>query len=203
MKIKICGLTSEDEAEFISSQKVDFAGMVLFFEKSKRNITIDKAKSIIKMLSPDVKSVAVTVSPTYEQIEQICMAGFDYIQIHGQVDEKMLAKINIPIFKAFNVSDIDCYDRYKDIENIAGYVFDAAVPGGGKTFDWNQIKGIPRDDKLFIIAGGLNCDNVALAVQMLKPDCVDVSSGVEKDTGIGKDFEKVKKFVENAFKASN
>ena len=76
--------------------------------------------------------------------------------------------------------------------------FDAHEPGSGKTFDWTMLENLPRDDKLFMLAGGLNPETVVKAVKAVKPDGVDVSSGVENSNYNGKDFEKVKKFIISA-----
>ena len=86
-KIKICGLTSPAEARYLNENHVDFAGMVLFFPKSKRNISIEQAKEIMAALDASIKRVAVVVSPTIEQVRQIEAAGFDYVQIHGEIPE--------------------------------------------------------------------------------------------------------------------
>ncbi len=212
IKIKICGLTSPEEAAYLNKNHVDFAGMVLFFPKSKRNISIEQAKEIIKSLDTSIKSVAVVVAPTNEQICEIANAGFDYVQIHGAIPDSTnpyptnpdstseadnIAKPswNIPILKAFNVSDMDSYENYHNDPRIVGYVFDAQEPGSGKTFDWNLVDNIPRDEKLLLLAGGLNPSNVRTAIQRVHPDGVDVSSGVENDNGYGKDPDKVDKFV--------
>ncbi len=101
----------------------------------------------------------------------------------------------IPVLKAFNVDDMDEFKMYSSNEKIAGYVFDAAQPGSGKSFDWDILSQIERDGKLFILAGGLNPDNVRKAVAAVNPDMVDVSSGVENDDGFGKDILKIEKFV--------
>ena len=196
MFIKICGLTSKKEAEFLNTMDADFAGMVLFFEKSKRNISLDTAKCIISTLRADIKKVAVVVSPSKEQIEDICDCGFDYIQIHGNVEKDILDASRIPVLKAFNVNDIDKIDYYESIDKIKGYVFDAAEPGSGKTFDWTMLRDIEHS-KLFFLAGGLTPDNVVKAIEIASPDGVDVSSGVEYDSGIGKDPDKIKRFIEN------
>lgn len=196
MFIKICGLTSKKEAEFLNTMDVDFAGMVLFFEKSKRNISLDTAKSIISTLRADIKKVAVVVLPSKEQIEDICDCGFDYIQIHGNVEKDILDVSRIPVLKAFNVNDIDKIDYYESIDKIKGYVFDAAEPGSGKTFDWTMLRDI-KHSKLFFLAGGLTSDNVVKAIEIASPDGVDVSSGVEYENGIGKDPDKIKRFIEN------
>lgn len=197
MKIKICGLTKAEEASYLNENHVDFAGMVLFFSKSKRNISIDKAKTIIVALSDEIKKVAVVVSPSIEEIKQIEDAGFDYVQIHGKLSKELLEEIHLPVLKAFNIVDMDQYETYHDCRQIVGYVFDAIEPGGGKTFDWSLVKNVPRDEKLLLLAGGLNPNNVKEAIKYLKPDGVDVSSGVEYSDKLGKDKEKIDLFVAN------
>lgn len=197
-KIKICGLTSPAEARYLNENHVDFAGMVLFFPKSKRNISIEQAMEIMAALDASIKRVAVVVSPSIEQIRQIEAAGFDYVQIHGEIPEtetEAEAAIAIPILKAFNVSDMDSYEKYHNDSRIAGYVFDAIEPGSGKTFDWKLVDNIPRDEKLLLLAGGLNPDNVRMAIEAVHPDGVDVSSGVENDDKAGKNPEKIHDFV--------
>lgn len=192
-KVKICGLTSPAEARYLNENHVDFAGMVLFFPKSKRNISIEQAKEIMAALDASIKRVAVVVSPSIEQIRQIEAAGFDYVQIHGEIPQTESA-IAIPILKAFNVSDMNSYEKYHNDSRIAGYVFDAIEPGSGKTFDWRLVDNIPRDEKLLLLAGGLNPDNVRMAIEAVHPDGVDVSSGVENDDGVGKNPEKIRAF---------
>lgn len=197
-KIKICGLTSPAEARFLNENHVDFAGMVLFFPKSKRNISIEQATEIMVALDTSIKRVAVVVSPSIEQVRQIEAAGFDYVQIHGEIPEtetEAEAAIAIPILKAFNVSDMGSYEKYHNDSRIAGYVFDAIEPGSGKTFDWKLVDNIPRDEKLLLLAGGLNPDNVRMAIEAVHPDGVDVSSGVENDDKAGKNPEKIHDFV--------
>ena len=218
-KVKICGLTSPAEARYLNENHVDFAGMVLFFPKSKRNISIEQAREIMATLDASIKRVAVVVSPSIEQIRQIEAAGFDYIQIHGEIPQtESLYKTNpdstdhtshmetcnsdnpqnvihIPILKAFNVSDMNSYEKYHNDSRIAGYVFDAIEPGSGKTFDWRLVDNIPRDEKLLLLAGGLNPDNVRMAIEAVHPDGVDVSSGVENDDGAGKNPDKIRAFA--------
>ena len=197
-KVKICGLTSPAEARYLNENHVDFAGMVLFFPKSKRNISIEQAKDIMAALDASIKRVAVVVSPSIEQVRQIEAAGFDYVQIHGEIPEtetEAEAAIAIPILKAFNVSDMGSYEKYHNDSRIAGYVFDAIEPGSGKTFDWKLVDNIPRDEKLLLLAGGLNPDNVRMAIEAVHPDGVDVSSGVENDDKVGKNPEKIHDFV--------
>lgn len=195
MQIKICGLTSPKEAEYVNAIQADYSGMVLFFEKSKRNITLKQATEIMAALNPPIKKVAVVVSPTLEQTKQIEAAGFDYMQVHGELIPELLVQTSIPILRAFNVNNMDLYEQYHQCEHIAGYVFDASEPGSGKVFDWSLIKTIPRDDKLLLLAGGLHSGNVAEAIRYVKPDGVDVSSGVEYADKPGKDPQKIYAFA--------
>ena len=97
---------------------------------------------------------------------------------------------------------MDSYEKYHNDSCIAGYVFDAIEPGSGKTFDWKLVDNIPRDEKLLLLAGGLNPDNVRMAIEAVHPDGVDVSSGVENDDKAGKNPEKIHDFVA-AVKSSN
>lgn len=194
--MKICGLTAPVEAAWVAEAGADLAGMVLYFPKSKRNIDIPQAKLIMAALPDEIKAVAVTVAPTAEQARAIEAAGFDYIQIHGELHPDTQAAITMPILKAFNVSDLADYERYQKDPQIAGYVFDAAAPGSGKAFDWTMLENIPRDDKLMLLAGGLSAENVAKAVEIVRPDGVDVSSGVEYTDGRpGKDHDKILTFA--------
>lgn len=201
MKIKICGLTTPKEAAYLNQHHVDFAGFVLFFPKSKRNITIEQAKEIFKELHSSVKKVAVVVSPTIQQAKEIETAGFDYIQIHGTLSKELLTGLQIPILKAFNLRDMEQYDFYAKQPSIAGFVFDAPEPGSGKSFDWTLLHQLPKSNKLVLLAGGLHPENVTAAIETVSPDGVDVSSGVEFDHEPGKDPVKIKAFVENARKA--
>lgn len=193
--VKVCGLTDTVEADYLNKNKVDFAGFVLFFPKSKRNISIEKAEQIMAELDENIKKVAVIVSPDESEIQQINGSGFDYVQIHGEIKDRLLEQISKPVFKAFNIKDIKNIHKYQNNAKIVGYVFDAAVPGSGKVFDWSILNDIKRDAKTFILAGGLNDSNVREAVKLVNPDVVDVSSGVEYDSGGGKDPEKIKQFI--------
>ena len=214
MKIKICGITSEKEADYLNDNKVDFAGFV-FYEKSKRNITIDKARLIMNRLDSNIKKVAVMVSPTLEEVIDKEDAGFDVIQIHGELKEPILDKTRKEVWCAINLSDEEYDDKMRWImglkpnqyRKITGIVIDSKNFGSGQTFDWQQNKDKLESkvfkDKTFILAGGLNSDNVSEAISILNPDIVDVSSGVEVDKGTvllstvppGKDKDLIDRFV--------
>ena len=205
MKIKICGITRTSEAEYLNECKVDYAGFV-FYEKSKRNVTLEQAEEIMEHLHPDIRRVAVTVSPELYRIEELNHAGFDLLQVHGTLNEEMLQATSLPVWYAVNVADtkelLHASEQIARLsvslqQKIVGIVVDGARYGGGKTFDWNADLGPQARELLgnrsFILAGGLNASNVQKGIQIFAPDIVDVSSGVE-GTG-GKDRALIYEFV--------
>lgn len=193
-KIKICGFTDPKETAYIHYPDVAMMGMVLFFPKSKRNISIQQAREIMKAADARIEKVAVVVSPTVEQVKEIEKAGFDCLQVHGRLSEEVLRKTTIPIIKAFNLGEEE-NASYAEDPRIACYLFDAAEPGSGKAFDWAVLSHMKRTKK-WILAGGLRAENVARAVSTVRPDGVDVSSGVERDNGRGKDPQKIEAFIQ-------
>lgn len=197
-KVKICGLKNQTDIKCINTLSPDFAGFVMFFEKSHRNISVQTAQKLLALLDKNIKSVAVTVSPTEEQLEQIYNLGFDYVQIHGNITDEVLKNSKTPIIRAINVSGTDSLTDLDNYKNVKGILFDSAVPGSGQGFDWTMLKKLPKTDKMLFLAGGLTADNVAKAVAQLRPFAVDVSSGVELADKSGKNFELVRAFIENA-----
>lgn len=197
-KVKICGLKNPTDIKCINTLSPDFAGFVMFFEKSHRNISAQTAQELLALLDPNIKSVAVTVSPTEEQLEQIYNLGFDYVQIHGNITDEVLKNSKTPIIRAINVSGTDSLTDLDNYKNVKGILFDSAVPGSGQGFDWTLLKKLPKTDKMLFLAGGLTADNVAAAICQVHPYAVDVSSGVELFDKSGKDFELVRTFIENA-----
>ena len=86
-------------------------------------------------------------------------------------------------------------EKYEKESKCVGYVFDAVEPGSGKTFDWGSIPRLPENGKPWLLAGGLNPENVEAAIAGVHPYGVDVSSGVECASGQGKDPDKIRAFV--------
>lgn len=199
-EIKICGITSIDEIRFLKKKQPDYVGMVLYFEKSKRNLTLQQAGDLCETAGDALRKVAVTVSPTPEQADEIYKAGFDILQVHGELHPEVLAMSKLPIIRAFQKVEPEEMLSLSQNTGICGFLFDAASPGSGKTFDWDQMQGIRTytADKKIFLAGGLTPDNVAQAIRSVHPDAVDVSSGVENASGIGKDFRKIEQFIKNA-----
>lgn len=195
IKIKICGITQEREITCLNETGVDYAGFVMGYPKSKRNISLERASQLLALLSPDIRSVAVMVNPDREQLIKVAQAGFDLVQIHGNQSDGWLGEIPIPVLKALQVSEQKDLSKYETNENIRGYVFDAQVPGSGKAFDWDLLKALPRTEKTTLLAGGLNPENIVEALESTNVDGVDASSGVERENGCGKDEDKIREFV--------
>ncbi len=188
-RIKICGLTRVEEAEFLNREKADYAGFV-FFEKSRRNISLAQAIEIKQNLNPDIATVAVTVSPQKELLNQIEKADFDILQVHGELKPEILESTRIPIWRACNLKKPEDIRALEQHEKITGYVIDAGSAGSGRTFDWHNsidfLKEARRTvfaGKKFILAGGLHSQNVEEGIRLFSPDIVDVSSGVEGTQG--------------------
>ena len=197
--IKICGMTCLQDIEYANELLPEFVGFVLFYPKSKRNIGLEDAVILRRQLGERIYTVAVTVSPTVEQVKQIQEAGFHCIQIHGKMSDEVYEALQIPIFRAFNVTDTEQMIQLQDKEKVRGYVFDAKTPGSGKTFDWNLLKNVDRGDKLLFLAGGIGEHNVKQAIARVNPHVIDVSSAVENPDVNGrcggKNKEKMRKII--------
>ena len=198
-KIKLCGLSREEDIKAANILKPDFIGFI-FAKKSKRFISRDKAMALKKILDPKILSVGVFVNEKPEVI-----AGYledkiiDIAQLHGNEDEnyiKTLRKfMGKPIIKAFQIRGEKNLQEAE--KSIADYILLDYGSGDGKIFDWSLIKNFNRP---YFLAGGLTPENVSEAIATLNPFAVDVSSGIEAN-GI-KDTEKMKKFV-NAVRSVN
>ena len=188
-QIKICGLTEPAEAAYLNQIYASYAGFV-FWEKSKRNINFARAREIRGLLNPEIKQVAVTVSPSLELVKQLEAEGFDILQVHGEFREKAFTQCRIPAWRACNVGKPEDIRKLRQHEKISGYVIDAGKAGSGRTFDWEKSREAVKkmrdtvgQGKTFVLAGGLNPQNAAEAVRIFEPDVVDVSSGVEGSYG--------------------
>lgn len=200
-KIKICGIKREAEAEYLNEAGVDYGGFV-FYEKSRRNVSIKEAQNIARRLYPGIKKVAVAVSPKENLAKAISQAGFDILQVHGEFHPEIL-KAGISLWRAVNITD---KKKLQDIllkesswgDAFAGFVADGGGYGGGEPFDWEGLKSTvgklkTESGKMLILAGGLHAGNVERGIRYFSPDVVDVSSGVEEEKG--KSREKILEFV--------
>ena len=217
-QIKICGITQDEEIRWLNETGVSYAGFVLY-EKSSRYVPVNKTNELFKKLNNGIKKVAVMVSPDVKMVKQVMDAGFDILQVHGNLTEEVLAVTEIPVWRAVNLTDANIFEElvreYRDLsidEKITALLMDAKEFGSGKTFGWDayerdegkemlrQLRQILEKEQIqFVLAGGLTPDNVSRGIDIFSPDIVDVSSGVEKEPGqgTGKDREKIQKFVRN------
>ncbi len=192
-RLKICGITNIDDAIMVSNLGADALGFV--FAESKRRISPDAAREIIKTLPPYITTVGVFMDETSDEVNKISeYASLDAVQLHGSEPPSYCEEMNRKVIKGIKIEEKDTNESL--IEKIKSYSVSAFIldpgTGSGKTFNWNIALGINRP---LIIAGGLTPENVHQVIMNLRPYGVDVSSGVEKDFG-KKDIEKVKKFIE-------
>ena len=187
-KVKICGLSTKGAVEAAVSAGADYIGFV--FAPSKRQVTVEQVIELAKFIPSHIQKVGVFVSPSRaELLEAVDKVGLDFVQVHGQVADDLFEDLPCASIQAVQV------DEGGHVPNSqADYLlFDAPVAGSGQTFDWAQLDTTELAQPFFI-AGGLNEDNVARAIQHFTPFAVDVSSGVETDGQ--KDHEKIRRFIE-------
>ena len=187
-KVKICGLSTKEAVKTAVSAGADYIGFV--FAPSKRQVTLEQATELAKFIPSHIQKVGVFVSPgRAELLEAVDKVGLDLVQVHGQVADDLFEDLPCASIQAVQV------DGNGHVPNSqADYLlFDAPVAGSGQTFDWGRLDTTELAQPFFI-AGGLNEDNVARAIQHFSPFAVDVSSGVETDGQ--KDYEKIRRFIE-------
>ena len=187
-KVKICGLSTKEAVKTAVSVGADYIGFV--FAPSKRQVTVEQATELAKFIPSHIQKVGVFVSPSRaELLEAVDKVSLDFVQVHGQVVDKLFENLPCASIQAVQV------DGNGHVPNSqADYLlFDAPVAGSGQTFDWGRLD-TTKLAQPFFIAGGLNEDNVARAIQYFSPFAVDVSSGVETDGQ--KDHEKIRRFIE-------
>lgn len=196
-RVKICGITRRQDAQFAASIGVDAIGLV-FYPPSPRAVTIQQAQEIITGLPPFISIVALFVNAKSEEVAQyLNRIPIDILQFHGDETPSYCAQFSSPYMKAIRMQEgVNLSHMAKDYSLASALLLDsyqAGVPGGtGKTFDWSMITDI---DKPFILAGGLSVDNVTNAIQQASPYAVDVSGGVEYDKGL-KDKIKMQEFMQ-------
>ena len=198
-KVKICGITRLEDALFAQASGADALGFV-FHPSSPRYIRAEDARDIISRLKNKIIKIGVFVNPKASEVKRIAkLCRLDVLQFHGDETPDFCHKFpSCKIIKAFRVKDKSSLSRLSDYhEAVDYYLFDAFSPvglgGTGKRFNWGLLK-MAKIDKPFFISGGLTSKNVVSAIKALNPDWVDVSSGVEKSSGI-KDKKKMRNFI--------
>ena len=199
VKIKICGLTREADADAVNVAMPDFAGFV-FYEKSRRCLTAEKAHAIRFRLDPRIRAVGVFVNMPPQKIAELArLVPLDIVQLHGEEsagDIENLRKLcpDLEIWKAARVGDDfdpKSLEKYKNADRLLLDAYVEGYGGKGKRIEDERLRGI--DLSAIMLAGGLNAGNIESAVKAFRPYGVDVSSGVETD-GL-KDAEKIKEIV--------
>ena len=202
--VKICGLSDPNNLAVAVEAGARFVGFV-FYPPSPRNVSFDIAWNLARTIPTGVRSVGLFVNPEDKQLERILTGiQLDMVQLHGDETPGRINEIkerfSMPVIKAIRVRD------ESDLKDVEGYeaaadwlLFDARpenakLPGGtGESFDWNILKN-REFKKPWMLSGGLNESNVKDALSILKPNAVDISSGVESAPGI-KDAEKIRAFI--------
>ncbi len=196
MFVKICGITSEEDALLAVAMGADAVGFV--FAPSPRQVAAGLVRDIVRRLPPEVLTVGVFRDESAQRVVDVVnAAGLRAAQLHGleTADQTMWVRKRLPfVIKGFAAGD-PALDRADDFGADAILV-DSHAPGSGEVFDWSLAEGAPLNRRV-ILAGGLTPENVAEAIERIRPWGVDVSTGVESSPG-HKDARKVREFVLNA-----
>jgi phosphoribosylanthranilate isomerase len=201
-RVKICGLTTLEDARFVSGALADYIGFI-FHRDSPRYIEPETAAEIISWIEGP-ESVGVFVDyPADDVNEVIAKTGIHYVQLHGSESPEYCAIMDRPVIRAFRVKPgmtaSDLVEMIRPYENVVDFflfdAFDETRHGGtGKQFDWNTVREISGDYPIFI-AGGIGTMNLRRAIKLVEPYAVDVSSSLEIQPGI-KDFDKLNDFFD-------
>jgi phosphoribosylanthranilate isomerase len=200
--VKICGITSPEDARLAVDAGADAIGFV-FFSMSPRKTTLERAAEIVRSLPTTVRRVGVFVNETPEAMARAAdAADLDLLQLHGDEPPESLAGLARPAIKAVRVGRGFAHDEaLRFAATASGLLVDTRLPGEtqlpggtGVPFDWSLVKGLAERVPFLMLAGGLGPQNVAEAVRAVRPHAVDVSSGVEALPG-RKDAEKLRAFV--------
>lgn len=208
VKIKMCGMTRTEDIQQAIALGVDAIGLI-FYPKSKRFVSLEKAQSLLKnaALPPFVSLVAVLVNPDASQVREILHAlPVDCLQFHGDETQEFCAGFAKKYIKAIPAKNTEAVlHASTQYTNARALLLDtpsnlADVRGGtGEVFDWSLIPSART--KPLILAGGLDASNVGQAVSAIQPYAVDVCSGIESSPGI-KDSNKMTAFI-NALQKVN
>lgn len=195
-KIKICGLMKPEDISYVNEAKPDYIGFILS-PGYRRSIPEELAKEMKNNLSEDILATGVFVDEEIPYILSFAEEGIiDQIQLHGsETDEYISAlkeKTSLPVIKAFKAGTFT--EEQLKTNPADMYIIDSGK-GTGKTFDWSLV---PEIDKPWLLAGGITAENAREAIDMLKPDGLDLSSSVETDGY--KDRKKIIELVETVRK---
>jgi phosphoribosylanthranilate isomerase len=198
VKVKICGITSLEDALTSIEAGADALGFV-FYPLSPRHIFPEQAAEIIRRLPPFVQTVGLFVNEELSIVNTVAnQCGLDIIQLHGDETPEYCESVKRRIIKAFRVKDLTTLDSLENYQ-VSGCLLDAwspaALGGTGQTFNWDIAAEAVNRGHRIILAGGLTPENISEGIRQVRPYGVDVSSGVEKTPG-HKDTFKVSRFLE-------
>ena len=203
VKVKICGITNEDDARVAVEAGADALGFIMY-RKSPRFVEAAVAKRIIDGLPPFVAAVGVFVNEEAAAVRRLMdECGLTLAQLHGDESAAYCEGLGRPSMKALRLKDRGTFLALAEFQgraNVRAFVLDAfsdqAYGGTGQTVDWTLAAEAARASRV-LLAGGLTPDNVAEAIRQVRPYGVDVSSGVEVRPG-QKDHAKVQAFIQAA-----
>ncbi|MGD8310721.1 MAG: phosphoribosylanthranilate isomerase [Chromatiales bacterium] len=202
-RVKICGITREQDALEAVRQGADAIGLV-FYPPSPRAVTTEQAREIVRRLPPFVTVVGLFVDAAREDIERVLeRVRIDLLQLHGHEAPDDCVDQPRPYLKAVRMKDgIDPAEEARRYPDALGLLLDTyrpGVPGGtGAAFDWDRV---PADmASRVVLAGGLTPGNVEQAIRRVRPYGVDVSGGVEREKGV-KDAAKIEAFMRGVRRA--
>lgn len=197
VQVKICGITTPEQALMVQQAGADALGLVIY-RKSSRYIDLRQAVAVRAVIASDVLCVVLLVNADKEFVKQvIAEVKPDLLQFHGDESAEFCQQFDFPYIRALRMhEDLNIAAEARAHKPCHSLLFDAWHPGQyggtGERFDWGRL---PRErDFNLILAGGLNPDNVAESVVAVAPDMLDVSGGVESAPGI-KDPVKVTDFI--------
>ncbi|MGB9902002.1 phosphoribosylanthranilate isomerase [Methanothrix sp.] len=199
-RVKICGLTDEDELRCALKAGADAVGFIVEIERSRHRLSVDEARGLIEMVPPFTASVAVIEPDCVE--DAVRLADYlqsDALQIHGSISLEEIAEIRRRVSQRIIVAVPPGSERAAEMSRVADAILvDTPVSGGlggsGRTHDWSVTARMRSTlHAPLILAGGLRPENIVDAIDAVRPYAVDVSSGVE--TNGRKDPAKIEEFV--------
>ena len=199
--IKVCGITRLTDALHAVEQGATALGFI-FWPRSPRNVSPQRAAEIIAELPSSITTVGVFVNEPIDAIRAMAaQTRITAVQLHGDEPPAYAAALAWPLIRAVALDEVEAAcDAWSAPTALLLDTIDPVRRGGtGVPVDWGRAAGVARRRRL-VLAGGLTPENVADAIRAVRPYGVDVSSGVESAPGV-KDFEKVSRFVANAHRA--
>lgn len=178
--IKLCGMFREQDIDAVNEALPDLCGFIVDYPSSHRHVGRDKLLQLVGRLDPRVPAVGVFVDEPLGLVSELADTVLDMVQLHGNEENPYIARlrelVDIPICQAIRVRTPD--DVRRANESKADIVLLDSGAGSGRAFDWSLIQGVERP---FILAGGLDPQNVGEAIDRFHPWGVDMSSGIETD----------------------